>query len=50
MFTSGFESFTTKGVSKNLALLVFTLPNFIFLPEGRGVLSMSRYFSHRLPS
>jgi hypothetical protein len=27
------------GTSKNLAPLVFSLPNFIFLPEGRGVIN-----------
>jgi hypothetical protein len=38
-----------KGMAKNLALLVFTLPNFIFWLK-EGGLSMSRYFSHPLPS
>jgi hypothetical protein len=27
------------GTSKNLALLIFSLPNFIFLPEGRGLIN-----------
>jgi hypothetical protein len=27
------------GASKNLALLVFSVPGFIFLPEGRGFIN-----------
>jgi hypothetical protein len=27
------------GISKNLALLVFRVPDFIFLPEGRGFIN-----------
>jgi hypothetical protein len=28
-----------RGTSKNLALLVFRVPDFIFLPEGRGFIN-----------
>jgi hypothetical protein len=28
-----------KGTSKNLALLVFSVPDFIFLAEGRGFIN-----------
>jgi hypothetical protein len=39
------------GTSKNLAPLVFRVPNFIFLPEGRGFINeLHVIFRNPLPS
>jgi hypothetical protein len=50
-FASFKISFTILGTSKNLALLVFRVPNFIFwLKEGGGINKLHVVFRNPLPS